>query len=337
MHTKSATKSGLCVGGHRATCHVLQRTDCSVPDGHYAGMNFANQQSIASQVVRFAIAYFFCVAGELVGAPVGAQPLTPAQAPPALESSAWANQFDAQVDHRLQVPAAQQAVYVTLLMQTLAQANTENSGTQAFVLVDRNPNVQAAFVLVHLQSGIWQWIGATAVSTGKVGAYEHFVTPLGVFAHTLDNPDFRAEGTFNKNHIRGYGLKGLRVFDFGWQFAERGWGVGGSSRMRLQMHATDPATLEERVGSVQSEGCIRIPSSLNVFLDMHGVLDAAYEEATVQGDDLWVLKPGRSIVPWPGRYMVIVDSQVLTRPDWSPAPPVLQKASAARALTNRRV
>ena len=266
---------------------------------------------------------------------MNAQAQTPVAVPPVLEISVWAGQFEAQVDHRLQVPLAQQVIYVTLLEQTLAQSQTENTISQTFVLVDRNPNVQAAFVLVHLQSGVWQWIGATAVSTGKVGSYEHFVSPLGVFAHTLDNPDFRAEGTFNKNHIRGYGRKGLRVFDFGWQFAERGWGVGGSSRMRLQMHATDPSILEERLGSVQSEGCIRIPSSLNAFFDMHGVLDAAYEEDKGKGDDLWVLKPGRTMVPWPGRYMVIVDSQVLTRPDWSPAPPILLKASAPGGPANR--
>jgi hypothetical protein len=48
-----------------------------------------------------------------------------------------------------------------------------------------------------------------------------------VFAYSLDNPDYRSKGTYNKNHIRGYGLRGLRVFDFGWQFAQRGWGVGG--------------------------------------------------------------------------------------------------------------
>jgi hypothetical protein len=36
-----------------------------------------------------------------------------------------------------------------------------------------------------------------------------------VFEHTLDNPDFRAEGTVNEFGIRGYGTKGMRIFDFG--------------------------------------------------------------------------------------------------------------------------
>ena len=31
------------------------------------------------------------------------------------------------------------------------------------------------------------------------------------------------QGTFNENHIRGLGLKGMRVWDFGWQWATKGW------------------------------------------------------------------------------------------------------------------
>lgn len=107
------------------------------------------------------------------------------------------------------------------------------------------------------------------MSTGKPGTFEHFVTPLGVFLHTPDIPDFRSVGTYNSNHIRGYGERGMRIFDFGWQLAERGWGKGGSSQMRLAMHATDPDRLAKRLGTVASEGCIRIPATLNRFLDIH--------------------------------------------------------------------
>ena len=134
----------------------------------------------------------------------------------------------------------------------------------------------------------------------KQHAFEHFLTPLGVFPHTLENPDFRSAGTFNKNHIRGYGLRGRRVFDFGWQLAERRWGKGGTSKMRLQMHATDPRILEFRLGEVASEGCISIPTKLNVFLDVHGVLDADYEAALAAGKSLWVLKPKRQTIPGQG-------------------------------------
>ena len=232
----------------------------------------------------------------------------------------WREQFERTVDHRLDVPPVNQQQYLELLKLSLLQGEITDTAAQAFVLVDRNPNVQAAFLVVKTVDSDWFWLGATAVSTGKVGTFEHFTTPLGVFAHSLDNPDFRAEGTLNKNRIRGYGARGRRIFDFGWQLAERGWGRGGISPMRLQMHATDPTVLEPRLGRVESEGCIRIPGTLNAFIDNHGVLDADYETALANGEKLWVIKPGRQLVPWPGRYMVIVDSQSIERPVWSPLP-----------------
>ncbi|MCC7544802.1 MAG: murein L,D-transpeptidase [Aquabacterium sp.] len=229
----------------------------------------------------------------------------------------------------LKVPLTEQQRYMFMRQQALAYARLSDSLAQAFLLVDRSPQVQAAMYIVRtptggwrLAAGGWHWIGATAVSTGKTGSFEHFLTPLGVFPHTLENPDFRSAGTFNKNHIRGYGLRGRRVFDFGWQLAERGWGKGGTSKMRLKMHATDPRILEFRLGEVASEGCIRIPTKLNVFLDVHGVLDADYEAALAAGKSLWVLKPKRQTIPWPGRYLVIVDSQTVERPLWSPPPSV---------------
>lgn len=242
-----------------------------------------------------------------------------AAAPLDQTTAQWTAQFARDVDHRLDVPEAAQARYIVLLEQALAAAGVD-APAQVVLLVDRSPQVQAALVLMHTEDGAWLLIGATAISTGKVGTYNHFLTPLGVFPHTLANPDFRAAGTLNKNHIRGYGRRGMRVFDFGWQQAQRGWGNGAVSQMRLQMHATDPNVLEARLGNVASEGCIRIPATLNVFLDMHGMLDAAYEQAVAEGVKLWVLSPGRKSMTQPGQYMVIVDSLADTRPDWSPAP-----------------
>src|SRR5262249_35519267 len=125
------------------------------------------------------------------------------------------------------------------------------------------------------------------------------------------NPDFRAQGTKNENGIRGYGVKGMRVYDFGWQQATRGWGAGGVSPMRLGMHATDPDLLEQRLGTRQSEGCIRIPAELNTFLDTYGILDADYDEALAEGKKPLVLSKDRQPTPWSGRYLVIIDT---TRP-----------------------
>ena len=236
------------------------------------------------------------------------------------QAAQWSDRFTREVDHRLDVPLLDQHLYVAMLQRSLVDGGIPKQGAQAYVLVDRSPDVQAAFVILRTPSGNWSWIGATAVSTGKTGTFDHFLTPLGVFSHSLDNPDFRALGTLNVNRIRGYGVRGRRVFDFGWQTAERGWGKGGTSKMRLQMHATDPHVLEGRLGTIQSEGCIRIPASLNVFLDRHGILDADYEEAQAGGKAQWVLRPDRQTIDWPGRFMVIVDSRTLGRPTWSPLP-----------------
>lgn len=246
------------------------------------------------------------------------------------EPTPWSEQFAREVDRRLEVPPDDRQRYIALLRQALLQAAIAVPEAQAFVLVDRSAQVQAVFVIMLAPDGKWEWIGASPASTGKVGAFDHFLTPLGVFAHTLANPDFRAEGTFNENHIRGYGLRGRRVFDFGWAQAERGWGAGGTSQMRLQMHATDPSALEPRLGRVESKGCIRIPATLNVFLDRHGILDADYEEAQAAGKSLWVLGADRQTIPWPGRYLVIVDSQTAERPAWSPLPGTTSGAGTAR-------
>lgn len=242
------------------------------------------------------------------------------------EATPWREQFAREVDRRLEVPLDEQRRYMALLQQGLTHAAIDVTATQAFVLVDRSAKVQAAFVIVGVADGTWQWIGASPVSTGKVGAFDHFLTPLGVFAHTLANPDFRSEGTSNENHIRGYGLRGRRVFDFGWAVAERGWGAGGTSQMRLQMHATDPGVLEPRLGRVESKGCIRIPATLNAFLDQHGILDMDYEEAQAAGKSLWVLGADRRLIPWPGRYLVIIDSQTTEQPPWSPLPGIKPEA-----------
>jgi hypothetical protein len=234
--------------------------------------------------------------------------------------AAWRERFAQEVDRRLDVPEEAQRRYKGWLDTALADAGLVDLPPQAVMLVDSSVQVQAAFVLLRTAEHSWFWLGAAPVSTGRIGSFDHFCTPLGVFAHGLDNPDFRAEGTFNENHIRGYGQRGMRVYDFGWTQAERGWGAGGKSTMRLQMHATDPSVLEQRLGRAESKGCVRIPATLNVFLDRHGVLDADYAQALAAGESLLVMRADRQPVPWPGRYLVIIDSQAPERPAWSPLP-----------------
>lgn len=95
---------------------------------------------------------------------------------------------------------------------------------QLVVVVDRNPRVQE-LCLILAQPGdvVWEVIGGAHVSTGQTGRFDHYITPVGVFLHDGSILDYRAQGTFNENHIRGLGLKGARVWDFGWQWAAKGW------------------------------------------------------------------------------------------------------------------
>jgi len=70
----------------------------------------------------------------------------------------------------------------------------------------------------------------------------------------------------------------MRVWDFGWQPAEKGWTAEQeTAEIRLLVHATDPDYLEQRLGRPASKGCVRIPAAMNRYLDHYGVLDAEYE------------------------------------------------------------
>jgi hypothetical protein len=137
--------------------------------------------------------------------------------------------FVERVDRRLDMPAEEKQRYAVLLSKALADAGLATLSSQFFVLVDRDPKVQAVMVFWKSPEGDFQFIGASPASTGKPGEFEHFETPTGVFHHSTANPDFRAEGTRNEYGIRGYGRKGMRVYDFGWQEAVRGGGRSGKA------------------------------------------------------------------------------------------------------------
>lgn len=231
--------------------------------------------------------------------------------------------FRREVDRRLDVPQQDQVRYAQLLKAALASAGIPVMKSQYVVMVDRNPYVQAIFVYwlnARASPGRSHFIGASPTSTGKPGKFDHFITSLGVFAHSLDNKDFRAEGTLNDFGIRGMGHKGMRAYDFGWTQGERGWGRSGLGQMRLLLHSTDPDLLEQHLGKAMSKGCIRIPETLNTFIDRYGLLDADYEQALAIRKKFWVLRPDRTPTPWSGRYLVIVDSGSTQRPAWSPEP-----------------
>lgn len=235
--------------------------------------------------------------------------------------TALALAFAQMVVPRLYPTPSDTATYADALQQALERDRRLLDLPQCVVLVDRNPHVQAVLIFWGGAGLPWRLLGASAVSTGLPGRYEHFATPLGTFNHVPSNPDFRAQGSRNALGIRGYGVQGSRVFDFGWVQARKGWGNHALSVMRLQMHATDPDVLEPRLGTARSKGCIRISASLNGFIDLFGLIDKAYElDAEQKGRPSWVLRKDRIAGPWAGRYLVVVDSLSTERPTWSPAP-----------------
>ena len=239
---------------------------------------------------------------------------------PTADAPALSAEFAQTVAPRL-VPAPDAVTaYARRLDVGLAEAGVEMGQRRFVVLVDRNPRAQSLLLFLGSQ-GDWQLIGAAPVSTGLPGRFDHFETPLGVFDHHIGNPDFRAEGTFNENGIRGYGRKGARIYDFGWVVASKGWGDRAPMEMRLQMHATDPDRLEPRLGTAQSKGCIRIPASLNAFLDHFAILDEDYEDRMAEGRHFWVLNADREPTPWSGRWMVVIDSRESVSSD----PPVITR------------
>lgn len=233
-------------------------------------------------------------------------------------STPLVDEFDRTVKLHLTVPAEETLAYAALLSSAMASKGILETSQKFAVLVDRNPNVQVLLVYWGTVANGWSLVGASSISTGLPGKYEHFLTPLGVFDHSRENPDFRAEGTKNKFGIRGYGNKGGRIYDFGWVKAPRGWGDGHMGELRLQMHSTDADLLEQRLGTAQSEGCVRMPAELNEFIDRHGILDEDYDRVVAIGDHPRVLRSDRVANPWSGRYLVVVESDATTRPAWAP-------------------
>ncbi len=221
----------------------------------------------------------------------------------------------------------------------LAATNTTLDGPQLVIVVDRAPAVQTLALMMAQPGAPWTLIGAAHVSTGQANRKDYYITPVGVFAHTASILDFRAQGTYNEHHVRGLGLAGMRVWDFGWQWALKGWhtdGAGGD--IRLQMHATDPVLLERRLGRPASEGCVRVSSAMNRFLDGHGVLDADIERAAVDDPRYRaLLRPDRTPSALAGRLLIVIDDRdpmdepptQASRPaDW-PAPPETNAPVAA--------
>lgn len=247
--------------------------------------------------------------------PVPAPPLRPppglSQAEVAREVADLRARLAAAVPQHLDRSPAADAAWVAHAQAAIAQSAYRIERPQLIVAVDRNPKVQQMRIILAQPGALpWQVIGGSRVSTGQAGRKTYYITPTGVFLHTADILDYRALGTYNENHIRGLGVKGMRVWDFGWQTARKGWRADGEEgEIRLLIHATDPDHLEQRLGRPASQGCVRVPANMNRFMDMNGILDIDYERSAA--DDPRVaalLAPGRTPTPLAGRALVVIDS-----------------------------
>lgn len=207
--------------------------------------------------------------------------------------------------------AAADAEWMRMVAERMAASGRSVLQPELVVSVDSNTAVQEiAVVAVHPDRARWAVLGRGRVSTGQVGRFDHYVTPVGVFLHDGAILGYRAQGTPNESGIRGLGARGMRVWDLGWHKAQRGWGRDRSmSDIRFMLHATDPAALEPRLGRVNSKGCVRMSSAMNRFLDGFGVLDRDYERLAL--DDrryAGLLRRDRTPTPLAGNAVVVFDS-----------------------------
>ena len=186
---------------------------------------------------------------------------------------------------------------------------------QLLVAVDRNPAVQQMRIILARPSRT----GRASAAPGYPPDRPSRLLPDApdVFLNTDAILDWRAEGTFNPQHIRGLGLKGMRVWDFGWQTRRARVGAGGESEIRLLVHATDPDYLERRHGRPASKGCVRISAAMSCFLDRHGVLDADYGRgAKIDDRFAALLLPDRVPTPLAGNALVIINSAKTSAADF---------------------
>ncbi len=215
-----------------------------------------------------------------------------------------------EVPHVITASPSRQALLVSLARGELAASGRTIDRPQLLVVVDRAPSVQMLQLVAAFPDAPWRVLGGTRVSTGQSGRKLYYITPTGVFENTDAILGYRAQGTFNEHHIRGNGLKGMRVWDFGWHEAVKGWlPTPHTVKITLDDHSNKPQFLEARIGRPASEGCVRIPAAMNRFLDLHGVLDVDYERAaSLDVRFRALLLPNRHPTRLAGKMLVVVDT-----------------------------
>lgn len=206
-----------------------------------------------------------------------------------------ARAYDRGVSRRLLPPPDEVRLYGVLAEMQLADAGRELRAPQYLLVVDTNPQVQAALLFWRLLPGSWGLVGASPVSTGgaAAGAPE---PPNGVFEQAGASTPCR-------------GPCPARVYDFGWHRAPRTMAGVEPARVHVQMRGADRAA-DRRLGRRCSSDCILVPATLIAYLDRYGLLDG-------EGPGVG---PARAQLPYRGSRLLLVDSERDERPAWSPPP-----------------
>lgn len=206
-------------------------------------------------------------------------------------------QYARDVTPRLHLPADEVRLYCSIAEWQMCGSGRDLLDPQYLLVVDRNPNVQAALLVWRLWSGSYELVGASPVAAGT--------NPLDAARSAQD-----LLVQVGANGRRGRS----RVYEFASAERQR---EGASAAARVQLRSV-PAGGEDRLGAPCTDGCILLPASLVSFLDEYGILD---QDAPARAQ--------RHVLPCRGRHLLLVDSEREDRPAWSPAP--MREPRIARA------
>jgi hypothetical protein len=202
--------------------------------------------------------------------------------------------YRAAVEHSLEVPRGEALIYGGLAETSLIGHHDPLNAPQYLLVVDSCPSVQVAFLYWRLLPGHYELVGASPASTGDPERTGCVATPCGVFGQA--------------DAAAGAGSLASRVYDFGMRRARMPG--RGFAPLHLQAHAARGPG-RTRLGRPQSDGRVLLPPSLVAFLDSHRVLDGARSAGRSAA--------ASALVPFSGRYMVVVDSERDDRPEWTAA------------------
>jgi hypothetical protein len=195
-------------------------------------------------------------------------------------------QYARDVTPRLHLPADEVRLYCSIAEWQMCGNARDMLDPQYLLVIDRNPNVQAALLVWRLWSGSYELVGASPVAAGT--------TPLD---SAQSAQDLLVQVGANRRRGRS------RVYEF-----EPVGAPHGGAAPRVELRSAPPGG-EDSLGAPCPDGCIQLPASLVAFLDEYGILD---QDA-----------PGRAqrhVLPCRGRHLLLVDSERDERPAWSPAP-----------------